>query len=240
VAYNTLLTSRSVAERTCLTADRIFDVLFRKRPLAATTKTDRLKLLSSRTEGDTRRLILAAAMSEFAEREYAKTTVESIAKRAKIGKGTVYLYFKNKADLFSAVVAEAMTDLLAVLRKRGSAIGDPIDRLRDCLNYQIKSALTYVPLVYPARTALKFFSKSYMDRIVSARQEILDYYAEIVSDAKLRGIIRDVDEAQVARIIGSMIHSVLFTKLALPSVVSNPEKHVESFLDILLNGILRK
>lgn len=205
-----------------------------------TTKTDRHALISPRGRGDTRRLILSAAIAEFAEREFAKTTVESIAKRAGFGKGTVYLYFKNKADLFAAVVAEAMTDLLGVLKERGASFIDPIERLRDSLCYLTNFAMSYVPLMYSAKATLRLFDKSHMQMIVSARQNMLDFYADMIRDAKSRGTVRDVDETQVGRIIGSMIHSVLFTRTDHPSVLHNPKKHIDSFLDLLLNGILKK
>ena len=48
--------------------------------------------------------ITEAAMAAFAERGYAATKVEDVAKRAGVSKGLLYLYFKTKEELFKAVI----------------------------------------------------------------------------------------------------------------------------------------
>jgi AcrR family transcriptional regulator len=50
--------------------------------------------------------ILDAALSCFAERGFAATRLEDVAVRAGVTKGTMYLYFDSKDDLFKAVVRE--------------------------------------------------------------------------------------------------------------------------------------
>ncbi len=54
------------------------------------------------------RQIIAHATIVFAERGYNATTIDAIAERAGIAKGSVYQYFKSKTDLFFAVF-EAQT-----------------------------------------------------------------------------------------------------------------------------------
>lgn len=48
--------------------------------------------------------IAEAALAAFAEKGYAATRVEEVAKRAGVSKGLLYLYFKTKEDLFKAVI----------------------------------------------------------------------------------------------------------------------------------------
>src|SRR3954454_3358869 len=48
--------------------------------------------------------ILDAALDCFAERGFAATRLEDVAARAGVTKGTAYLYFESKEDLFKAVV----------------------------------------------------------------------------------------------------------------------------------------
>lgn len=48
--------------------------------------------------------ILEAALAEFAKNGYAGARLEDVAERAGIAKGTIYLYFKNKHELFEGVV----------------------------------------------------------------------------------------------------------------------------------------
>lgn len=48
--------------------------------------------------------ILHAAFDEFVERGYTAARIEDVAKRAGVTKGTIYLYFQNKEELFQDVV----------------------------------------------------------------------------------------------------------------------------------------
>lgn len=50
--------------------------------------------------------LLEAALDLFVEKGFAATRVEEVALRAGVSKGTLFLYFPNKEDLFKAVVRE--------------------------------------------------------------------------------------------------------------------------------------
>ena len=56
--------------------------------------------------------LLAAALELFVERGYAATRLDDIASRAGVSKGTLYLYFPNKEELFKALVRENIVALL--------------------------------------------------------------------------------------------------------------------------------
>src|SRR5690348_1202063 len=62
--------------------------------------------------------ILDAALTCFAERGFAATRLDDVAKRAGITKGTLYLYFPNKEEVFKAVVRQAIVANIA----RGEAL----------------------------------------------------------------------------------------------------------------------
>jgi AcrR family transcriptional regulator len=53
----------------------------------------------------------AAALDLFVERGYAATRLDDIAARAGVGKGTLYLYYASKEDLFKAVIREGLVPL---------------------------------------------------------------------------------------------------------------------------------
>lgn len=53
--------------------------------------------------------IVAAGLEHFAEHGYANTRLEDVARRAGIGKSTLYLYFDNKESLFRATVEAHVT-----------------------------------------------------------------------------------------------------------------------------------
>lgn len=57
--------------------------------------------------------LVAAALNLFVERGYAATRLEDVAAAAGVSKGTVYLYFANKEELFKTVVRENLVPALA-------------------------------------------------------------------------------------------------------------------------------
>ncbi len=59
--------------------------------------------------------ITRAALDAFAEKGYAATRVEEVAKRAGVSKGLLYLYFKTKEDLFKAVIRSIVSPRIDAL-----------------------------------------------------------------------------------------------------------------------------
>ena len=55
-----------------------------------------------------RRSVLDAAAGEFAEKGYSNADMDHIAESAKVGKGTIYRYFKSKEKLFEAVADDVI------------------------------------------------------------------------------------------------------------------------------------
>jgi AcrR family transcriptional regulator len=59
--------------------------------------------------------ITEAALAAFAEKGYAATKVDEVAKRAGVSKGLLYLYFKTKEDLFKAVIRSFLSPKIDAL-----------------------------------------------------------------------------------------------------------------------------
>ncbi|HEX2068228.1 MAG TPA: TetR/AcrR family transcriptional regulator [Nitrososphaeraceae archaeon] len=61
--------------------------------------------------------IVQAAITTFSKYGYDKTRMDDIAKSAKLGKGTLYLYFKSKEELFYAISENSIKELKEQLSK---------------------------------------------------------------------------------------------------------------------------
>ena len=59
-----------------------------------------------RRKADRPKEILEAAFEEFSRNGYAATTLDQVAVRAGVTKGTIYVYFENKEHLFISMVRE--------------------------------------------------------------------------------------------------------------------------------------
>lgn len=78
--------------------------------------------------------IVEAALDVFAERGFAAARLDEVAARAGVSKGTLYLYFPNKEELFKAVVRGAiLPNLEAAERLAGGFPGPTLDLLERML-----------------------------------------------------------------------------------------------------------
>jgi AcrR family transcriptional regulator len=76
--------------------------------------------------------ILDAALDLFVEKGFAATRLEDVAQRAGVSKGTVYLYFDSKEDLFKAVIRSGMVRAIEEAERRVAAYpGSASDLLRE-------------------------------------------------------------------------------------------------------------
>ena len=71
--------------------------------------------------------ILATAAKVFAARGYQGTDVQAVADAAGVAKGTLYLYFASKEDLFLAAVDQGMNCLTAFVDAAVDGISDPLE-----------------------------------------------------------------------------------------------------------------
>ena len=86
-------------------------------PRAKATRADKTALR--------RDAILAAALEEFSARGYAAARLEDVALRAGVGKGTIYLHFRDKEALFQELVTSLLVPFIANVEK-APPVGLPI------------------------------------------------------------------------------------------------------------------
>ncbi|WP_079032166.1 TetR/AcrR family transcriptional regulator [Streptomyces specialis] len=71
---------------------------------------------SSTRRGATRQRLFDAAVTLIAEQGFSSTTVDQIAERAGVAKGTVYYNFASKTELFENLLRDGVTPLTVALR----------------------------------------------------------------------------------------------------------------------------
>ena len=62
-----------------------------------------------------RATILDAALEEFVARGFAAARLDDVARRARIAKGTIYLYFRDKESLFQELVRTMLSPLVGTI-----------------------------------------------------------------------------------------------------------------------------
>ena len=77
-----------------------------------------------------RRTILAAARDAFSRGGYETVSMRSLAEALGLSHGTLYVYFKDKDEIFEALVNESFDQFAAALRATAGKGGDPVAFLR--------------------------------------------------------------------------------------------------------------
>jgi AcrR family transcriptional regulator len=73
--------------------------------------------------------LLDAALELFVEKGFAATRAEEVAQRAGVSKGTLYLYYPSKEELFKAVIAQSLTSRIEQTAQEVQAYEGPMGEL---------------------------------------------------------------------------------------------------------------
>jgi AcrR family transcriptional regulator len=100
---------------------------------ANTASTNRRQVLTDLRRNE----ILAAAIKVFGKKGFAATCVEDIASAADIAKGTLYLYFESKQDIYATAVRLAFAQLQALTGERIKSVQGVRDRLAVAISVRL-------------------------------------------------------------------------------------------------------
>src|SRR5438445_8298860 len=89
-----------------------------------------------------REQVLRHAKRIFARKGYHKTNIADIIARARIARGTFYLYFQNKKDLFEELLEQVLSELRHRIQRLRVGAGEP-GPVEQCRN-NLRPVLTFV------------------------------------------------------------------------------------------------
>src|SRR5580704_4327091 len=99
---------------------------FLKYPTGESKRKEDPQLLTPGTmrlrDENKRRLIVETAVKLFSEQPFHKVRLDDVAEAAGVGKGTVYIYFKNKEELYYSLVYEGFAEMIDGLHLK---VGQP-------------------------------------------------------------------------------------------------------------------
>ena len=146
--------------------------------------------------------IIEAALEVFGECGLAKTRLQDIAERAGVSKGTIYLYFPNKEELFREMVRQTSVAAIAEGEK-ASTQGTPTEQLCAAMRGYwkfVRSPVfsTIYRLVLGELHQFPDLAKFYADEVVARAQKML---SGIIQRGVETGEFREIDPAVAARML---------------------------------------
>ncbi|RJF92296.1 TetR/AcrR family transcriptional regulator [Noviherbaspirillum saxi] len=191
-----------------------------------------------------RQELLAAALELFEEKGYASTRLEDVVKRAGVSKGTFYLYFVNKEELFTMVVRENLAEAIEYTRDDIPEFsGHSADLLRCFISgwWQRVSA----PRVSSIARLIVAEAGSFPELAAFYNEEVLERSVKLVSNIVARGIAQghftSIGPASAAQALLSPILMLMICKSSLYPYndrAFDPESFIDSFIALILSGLV--
>lgn len=168
----------------------------------------------------TRKAVLESALDVFAEKGYAKTTFDEIAARAGFTKGAIYWYFRNKADLVSALIMEYVqckqSEIVASLPK-----GNTLDDLLKYFQKWARLSRDDVRFAKFSRFILcqMEWSEAVIERVDKNLKEIKDFHLEkinkVLLECKENKLLKEgLDIERLTHLILADYMGVMFSALS--------------------------
>jgi AcrR family transcriptional regulator len=189
--------------------------------------------------------ILEAAFHEFSRNGYAVTTLDQIAERAGVTKGTIYVYFENKEHLFISMVRELMKATLDTVHDMFERHeGSTAELLRAQFGFiyqhvvEDKRRREVVRMLIAEASRFPALADRYHEEIHRPCLELLN-----------KAIQRGMDRGEIRRSAASEYPLVIMAPIALVDLWMmmfgdrhplDLKSYFNAHLDLVLNGLLAK
>jgi len=172
-------------------------------------KTKDKKKIGTRIE-QRKNQILDAASLIFSKEGFAKANTDRIAKRANLGKGTIYRYFKSKKDLFLSVVDRGLDKLRDEILKEVEKTDDPLKKIENAIkaylsffekNRNLIGILIHEQSSFQKRIAKRYFEHYYgnVDRIKQTFKTGIE-----------QGLIKEIDIESAISVLTSILNGLIY------------------------------
>ena len=176
-----------------------------------------------------RQQILVAAKRMFSDKGFSKTTMEDIAAEAELSPGTLYLYFKNKEELYASLTLRVLQYLLMRVEHVNDAdTDDPEEKLAALCEamydiYQFDSMTIINMFHLQSSETLKNLSAHLLEEIDSLFGKSMEIMASIFAQGSAAGQFRQVDAGSLADIFWSLFSGVVLLSTSRNITGPDPE-----------------
>ncbi|MGW6983353.1 TetR/AcrR family transcriptional regulator [Streptomyces sp. NPDC054932] len=187
----------------------------------------------------TRQKLYEAAVTLIAEQGFSATTVDEIAERAGVAKGTVYYNFASKNELFEELLRHGVGLLTVSLRTAAEETEARGGSRVEALDAMIRAGLVFIDR-YPAFTQLYVAelwrtNRAWQSTLMVVRQEAVAVVEKVLREGVERGELSA--EIDVPLTAAAMVGMVLVAALDWQSFQSERSlDDVHSALSLLLRG----
>lgn len=195
-----------------------------------------------REKEELRAEILEAARELFVKEGYENVSMRRIAEKIDYSPTTIYLYFRDKADLLTSICEETFTQLVKQFEEIEATTSDPVERLT-------KAGRAYVEfgLAHPNHYRLTFMKEPAAKEALSAQnyqyrgsagERCFSHMGQMVADCVQAGRFRNADIEATSQALWCATHGVVSAMIAHPLFPwVEKEKLITQLLEIIANGL---
>ncbi|WP_221563186.1 TetR/AcrR family transcriptional regulator [Alkalihalobacillus sp. TS-13] len=184
-----------------------------------------------------RESILEAASASFSMYGYKGTTIDLVAKLAKIGKGTIYTEFKSKEELFDAVLQQIITELQLVFEKSTVPERDVYDNITYALYDLLEFRQQHHLLVKLSHEVTALGSTNAIEALQKVERVIIDCIKNHLEKGERLDNIGVVD----SQVIAFIMYKLYMALVVEYSEIYDPldkDQIIEIFRTQLTSGLL--
>jgi AcrR family transcriptional regulator len=187
--------------------------------------------------------IAQAAKEVFAENGYQGATLEEIAQRAGMSKATIYIYYKNKDDLFLQVVEELVNSAMAITSQEAITARPPIEKLYAMVRSKMEfyeRERDFFRIYLNEKHGLEVAPKDPHKRALREMYlQGIQTLAKVIQEGVDAGVLRALDSRRLAFFLQEMMNTVHVHRIQGKAKTSVDED-VELLLDLFLHGAMQR
>ena len=164
-----------------------------------------------------RTIILRSARELFHKKGFYGATMEDIAEHSGFDRRTIYNHFKNKEDVFAALISGILTDIETIFDNISTNIGSPLDKLKDLV-------LKLLDLYIDNSQLLNIFMSEYETNEIKKKRHLSAYTLKNISsykkiEARLVTMIKEAQDEELVVKVHPYILAGMLNELILRSVI---------------------
>jgi AcrR family transcriptional regulator len=190
------------------------------------------------TEHESKAQILATAMSVFAQKGFARTSMNDIVRASGLSKGGVYWHFKSKDDLVTAIFDQFFIEQLALLDKVMAGEGTAVTKLNQLAAFT-GSSVADLTAQFPS--PLEFYALAARDDLLKEHLQVhFRSYREKIETLVAQGInngeFHDRNHTNVANTLMALFEGLLLLWAVAPESL-DVSVQVAPAVQLLLQGL---
>lgn len=224
-----------VSKRTCRGSRRVWNLPTSVVPMAKKAEEE---VSQEQRKSQRRQKIVEAAAPLFASLGYSACEMDRVATDARVAKGTLYLYFSNKQELFHACVDFGISQMHQVVKTAAETATDPFERIARAIHAYLiffDQHPHVVELLMQERAIFKDRRRpTYFEYRDANRGPWRDTYVSMVQGGRVRA---DLPVERIMDTVGNLLYGTIFTNHFIGRAVSLEEQY-HTIVEMIFRGMM--